>query len=177
MDKPQRLFFALWPDQVASEQLAQLSKTLFGGHHRLKLVVPANIHLTLVFLGASSQEQRRCYAQAADRIATAPFELVFDRIRFRRRQHMVWLEASQTPEPLKVLLTQLTTGLIDCGHQAEQRPFRPHITLARKVRETITEAAVVPIIWQVHEFQLVQSKTHPEGAQYQIEHRWSLSNN
>ena len=56
----------------------------------------------------------------------------------------------------------------------DERPYRPHVTLARKVRAAYEEVEFEPISWDVREFGLVESTSTVEGVKYQVKLRWPL---
>lgn len=169
----QRLFFVLWPEGALPEDLARLARRLVG--KRGKRVRPENLHLTLVFLGGMTEQQRLCTEAVADRIAGIAFELQLEQIGHWPRPQVVWLAPQKTPEPLRDLVRQLNEGLPACGYQPELRPYRAHLTLARKVSGQFPASQIKPLRWPVEQFCLVQSVTHPDGVQYRILRTWFLA--
>ncbi|ADE14288.1 2'-5' RNA ligase [Nitrosococcus halophilus Nc 4] len=168
----QRLFFALWPEQALQESLARIARQVLGKQG--KRVRPENLHLTLVFLGSMTAQQRACAEAVADTIVGSPFTLQLEQIGHWPRPRVVWCAAEETPEPLIELVKQLNQGLTACGYQPETRPYRAHMTLARKVAGRFPTTRVAPLVWQVDHFCLVQSVTHPSGVQYQVLRTWPL---
>lgn len=167
----QRLFFALWPEQgVRAHLAAVLSPAALEG----RPVRGDNLHLTLVFLGSVDQETRGCIERAASEVACAPFELVFDTSGYFPRPQVVWIAPSQPPAKLGVLVQVLRDALAPCGLPLEQRPYRPHLTLARKVRRRPALPSITPITWPVDGFSLVESRSHPGGVHYVPLRSWEL---
>ncbi len=78
------------------------------------------------------------------------------------------------PEPLAALVRSLRSALSARGFDPEQRPFRPHLTLARKVRLPPPAGSVAPQRWAAHEFSLVESITGPEGSRYERLSTWPM---
>ncbi len=169
----QRLFFALWPgDDVRQHFAAVASKSL---KRRGRRIPPENLHLTLAFLGPVPPEVRRCAEDAADGVAASPFTLEFNRLGFFPRPRVVWSGCDHTPEALTLLVDALRRGLSGCGITPEARPYRAHLTLARKASvEPDFGAPHAPIHWPVDAFHLLESKTHSSGAQYKILRSWPL---
>jgi 2'-5' RNA ligase len=169
----QRLFFALWPDDDTRNALARLARSrLPAGGGRL---VPAeNLHMTLAFLGSRDREFRACAERAAGRLSLQAFTLEFLRIGYWPRPRVLWSAPDHTPDALTGLASTLGRALVECGHEPESRPFRAHITLARKVTRPVREATHAPVRWPVSEFYLVESETLPQGARYRRLHSWSL---
>ncbi len=169
----ERLFFALWPDDEARNALAALArKRLAPGNGRL---VPAqNLHLTLVFLGAVDARVRDCAKRVAQRLSVRAFTLEFVQIGYWPRARVLWSAPRRTPELLTELASTLTQALIECGHEPTSRPFRAHVTVARKVRGPVRGVGHAPVRWPVREFHLVASETRQEGARYRRLQSWPL---
>ena len=168
----QRLFFALWPDDDTRNALARLARSrVTGGGRR----VPAqNLHVTVVFLGSADAERRACAERAAAGLSARSFTLEFTHTGYWRRPRVLWSAPEETPDVLAGLASKLTDALARCGHEPESRPFRAHITLARKVVGAPGDAAHSPIRWRVDAFHLVASETHPRGARYTRLCSWPL---
>lgn len=169
---PQRLFFALWPDGVVREALAELLK---GESPRTGRRVPApNLHLTLAFVGNVTADQRACLEAAATTVAAAPFTLTLDRLGFWPRPRIVWAGATETPEALRALVARLNAALVPCGYRPEQRPYQAHVTLTRKAQAPVGCRDIPPIVWPAAEFCLVESVSEEHGSVYRVLARWPL---
>lgn len=166
----QRLFFALWPDAAVRESLAAVVKQT-AQHHQGKAMRPDNLHITLAFLGNVSDVQRACVEAAADAINMTPFDLRLDHVGWFKRPQVLWLGATETPEPLMQLVVGLNRGLRGCDIALDERPFATHLTLMRKIRK-FNDLVIEPIDWHVDHFCLVQSLTHPEGVEYKVVKQW-----
>lgn len=163
-----RLFFALVPDQALRARLAAALHPVLepvGGRH-----VPAErLHLTLVFLGEVAADRIPGVASAAGGVRATPFELVCDHTGHWRRAGILWLG----PRPcagLDALHAALRTAIASCGIPLEDRPYRPHVTLARKLRRPPPPVAIGPIAWPVRDFVLMESA----GEGYLELARWDL---
>lgn len=169
----QRLFFALWPDDGVREGFDTIaSKSL---RRRGRRIPAENLHLTLAFLGSVSPETRRCAESAADGITGAPFVLEFTHLGFWPRPRVIWSGCDQTPEALTALVNVLRQGLKGCGIKPEVRPYRAHLTLARKASvDPDFRESHAPISWTVDAFHLLESKTLSTGAQYKILRSWCI---
>lgn len=169
-----RLFFALWPTPELQESLHDLAMAaLPAGDGRR--TPSANIHLTLAFLGSVAPEVQECYERAADGIRAEHFSLVLDSLDCLQRRGIAWIGAGRVPKGLLALVQQLNEALQDCGYEPDSRPFRAHLTLARRVRHCRRFPRTAPIEWAVGDFVLVESRLGPGGAEYEIVRRWPLA--
>jgi 2'-5' RNA ligase len=169
----QRLFLALWPDEsVRSRLTALIPKVLRAGDGRA--VRPENLHATLFFLGPIEGRTRECVERMASALEGRIFSLMLDRVEHRPKQGIVWA-AAVVPEALAALVDGLRHALLECGVHPETREYRAHVTLARKVRRAAHVGAIEPIAWHIDGFVLVESKTYPSGARYQVLRSWPLA--
>jgi len=166
-----RLFFALWPDARVRAQLAAVSR-----HWARRPVTDDKLHMTLLFLGRRSEQERVCFCEAASRIQCEPFELTLDYLGGWPGAGIQWLGTSQIPGVLPGLVDSLTAVLEPCGFAAEKRPFVPHITLARKVRHPKVKAGLEAIRWPLRDFVLVESSAVEGGSRYEVLQRWPFKN-
>jgi 2'-5' RNA ligase len=169
----ERLFFALWPDDGLRHELAQrlppLAAAVSGRAQR-----PDQWHVTLEFLGDVTNERQPAAWEAADRVAVDAFDVVFDALDHWRHPQVYCLAATRTPAPLTQLVEQLRTGLALMGFTPETRSYRPHVTLARKVRTARPGPLREPLRWPADRFALVRSVTEPAGSRYEPLRWWNL---
>lgn len=168
----QRLFFALWPDPELSTEISRLAREVQG--HNGRQHHPDDLHMTLVFLGAVGAEQLPCIERVADDVVARPFCLRLDRIDFWPRPRILLLGGSETPENLADLVGSLQAGLAGCGFKPERRPYRPHITLARKARKVAAADLERPLEWRPREFVLAGSNLQGKPPRYQILKSWKI---
>lgn len=165
-----RLFIALELPQEVRQKLALLRVETPG----VRWVAAEQLHLTLAFLGDVAEEKLAPLLQALGKVLFKPFLLQFDKLGcfpHPRAPRIVWIGLQ--PHPLlNDLAAGIRSAVSDAAIILEDRPFTPHITLARlKVpnqqiaaafeRQTI--AGRVPPI-EVQEFALVQSRLTQAGA-------------
>jgi 2'-5' RNA ligase len=152
-----RLFIALWPAAPARRALCDW---LHGWTWPAQAAVvdPARLHLTLHFLGALPEPRLAALreALAVPARGMAPFDLRFDRLE-HWPHGLVVLGPSEAPEPLRALHAGLADTLRALQWPLEARPFRPHVTLARKAQGAVAPAGAPDIRWPVRAFALVQS--------------------
>ena len=166
----QRLFFALWPDQVTRARMESVQ------HHfkndKARWTKPDKLHVTLVFLGNVEAVRVPAVVEVAAGLRGSPFHLVLDYAMPIYRAGMLWLTPRQAPDELGSLVEELTTRLRPCGFELVARRFRPHVTLARKLSSKPRCQATDPIDWPIDSFALVESKTDRTGSRYLIRERW-----
>lgn len=173
-DKPQRVFFALWPDEEVARRLDEAGCL---AHHRLKgrRMRRETLHLTLAFIGDLARERLPALAEIAAVIRLPPFELVFDRLQCLPRKKIAWAAATP-PAGLLDLAAGLEAQLEAAGFRTEERPFAAHVTLLRNAHcMPGATADSLHIDWPVRDFVLVESELKPEGASYRILARWQLT--
>jgi 2'-5' RNA ligase len=166
-----RLFFATWPDDACSRSIEALLPTVreaSGG----KAVPLSKVHMTLVFLGEVGEAERDRAVEVGEAMKGRRFWMEIDRLGAFRRAGVAWAGASAPPTELLKLQSGLAAGLRDAGFVLEDRPFAPHLTLARKIERALSPAEIAPIAWTVDAFTLVRSETGT--GRYVVEQRWEL---
>jgi RNA 2',3'-cyclic 3'-phosphodiesterase len=165
------LFLAIWPGAMERLALSRLRDTLSlqAGHP----THPEDIHLSLVFLGLASPDQRRCAEAATGRVRNPCFELSLDRLGSFPRARVQWCGADIAPPALTDLVTALRAELAGCGFLLDNRPYRPHATLARKAPAVAGRILEIPIRWTVDSFVLASGQEGPP-PRYRILRRWFL---
>ncbi len=166
-----RLFFALWPDNDTRQLIRKNIKKVVQ-HGGGKRVPEENLHLTLSYLGSVDDATQRCVEQFADTLDFEPCFLEFDRLGYWPKPKVLWLGCSNKPDALTKFVYELNKGLKECGIDVGDRSFAPHITLMRKVNKSPQDTEIKKIPWKVDHFVLVESKTLPQGAQYQVMKTW-----
>lgn len=166
------MYFALWPAPAVARRLhkeAECAHGLAGGRRMRR----DTLHLTLAFIGDIPRARLDDLRAAAGKVAFSPFMLRLDRVAGWRHNHIVWAGASELPEELESLVTQLNAALAEGGFPVERRKFAAHVTLLRNARGEFPAAELdPPIEWPVGEFVLVESDPKPEGAQYTVLESW-----
>ncbi len=138
-----------------------------------RLVPASNIHVTLLYVGEVTIERRNALETMAAGISFAPFMLRLNRFGYWRRPRVWWWGASQTPESLYGLVQSLQAGARRCGVAVDSRPYKAHMTLARKVVHLPELVAIQSCDWAVDHFALVRSVSSPAGVRYEPLQQWS----
>jgi 2'-5' RNA ligase len=172
MSAPRRLFFALWPDDATRQSLCHWQTHNLP--HDVRWQHRADLHLTLHFLGPIEPRGVAELRSLGARCCVAgTFALVLDAIGHWPRAQVLWAGPNAIPGELVALHVCLGEGLNALGHPVESRAFRPHVTLARKVRRMPGPGPLPPLTWTVREVALVESR--PGAApMYRPVARWVL---
>jgi 2'-5' RNA ligase len=122
-----RVFVALKIAPATADELARAAREL--ERFPVRLIAPADIHLTLVppWNEVSIPDAVEKVGRIADKCDD--FTLEFRHVRYGpepRRPRLLWAECAATPE-----IARLRAMLLLAFGQVDERPFRPHVTLAR----------------------------------------------
>jgi 2'-5' RNA ligase len=181
-----RLFLAIELPDVLRSSLSSLQGVLRSAWPGWRWVRPEGIHLTVRFLGevetgldAASREAWRAAAGGVQ-----PFDIRLGRLgRFPKggapRVLWVGIEEVGGGGQLPALAESVEQAARDAGFDAEKRPFRPHLTLARASRRERPRWAEGIEIEQgeavrVGQLILFSSQLHPAGARYTAIDRFML---
>ncbi|HEY8807116.1 MAG TPA: RNA 2',3'-cyclic phosphodiesterase [Candidatus Limnocylindria bacterium] len=174
-----RLFIAVpLPKELTDRAAALLPSALPA----LKRVRPELMHVTLAFLG-STPDERLDEVTAAARAAAAgagAFDLVFagvGRFPASGRPKVVWLGIGEGQEPLAELAARVTDELRRRTLMFDDRPFAPHLTLARlrveasgpeaqTVAAAADEVTVPELRTRVERIVVVESVLSPKGPRH-----------
>jgi RNA 2',3'-cyclic 3'-phosphodiesterase len=173
MPDSRRLFFALWPsDEFRAElEAATLSLARASGG---RLIPPRNFHVTLLFLGEISNQKFPAIQQAAEGMAGSPaFALDFDTVESWGRRLLSLTLSAPSPAAI-VLAEELRASLRGELKQLDERPYLPHITLARDLPRGLQPQKIKPLRQQVNDFALVESVRDAGGSHYSVLERWPL---
>jgi 2'-5' RNA ligase len=161
-----RLFLALWPTPELREQLASRIGGWLGDQAP-RAQRPDQWHTTLVFIGWVDAARVSLIDELAEGISCAPFVLSFDTLDHWRKPRVACLTASVIPAPLLSLVAGLEAALDAAGIDFDRRPYRPHLTLARKVVRLEHTGPIPTLAWAVHDFTLVESISTRAGSRYE----------
>lgn len=145
---------------------------------------PDHWHLTLRFLGPLSRLAPVVDALAGAAAGCRPFLFRFGgagAFPSPRRARVVWLGASEGQGDMVSLAGAVAGALVPVGHEAERRPFRPHLTLARlrvpgDVGAILFAVGAGPVgpAFTVGEIVLYESRLSPQGSTYTVLERFGL---
>lgn len=170
-----RAFLAIPIPAELQEPIRQLQHRMAERFPDLRWVRPANLHLTLKFFAAVTEEQLEKIGDimlSVGRLQT-PFQVrlagvgVFPH---PARARVVWL-GIEGAEPLNELFLAIDRELQQIGIPREERPFSPHLTLARCRQPLVSAASALEPFRHtvcgtlpVERIVLYQSQLRPGGA-------------
>jgi 2'-5' RNA ligase len=135
----------------------------------VKPVPMQNLHLTLRFLGQSSEAQAW---QLWDRLSAASlpaFSVRLDELLCWPGPRVLCLAGAMTDPGLQRLDALITQAAASAGYPPAQHPLHPHLTLARGARQLPSTPVTVPVLQvQPTELHLYQSVSTPAGVRYPV---------
>ncbi len=175
-DERARLFVALELPAVVRTALHQWRSERLAGVPGLRLTAPEALHLTLCFLGSKLVGEIAGIAQACSSVAvecSRPVLGLGEPVWLpRRRPRLVAIGLEDGPGALASLQSSVAAALEAGGwYEPEQRPFRPHVTVARAAANArlspVALPAPIPISFVGSEVAVMRSRTRPKGAEYE----------
>lgn len=166
-----RLFFAVMPDPRSRERLAALAEaTAHGVGGRAS--APETLHLTVVFVGTVGDASVAAARDAGDDVRFERFAVSLDTLGSFARAGIAWAAPRRTPAPLERANRELVAALAARGVETEARPYRPHVTLARRCRGALDAPIDPPIAWEVDAVVLMSSRLLSDAPRYTPVARW-----
>jgi 2'-5' RNA ligase len=171
-----RLFFALQPTPEQNAALtAQVAPLIVDGAQP----VPArNLHATLCFIGAIEPARLDALRAAAASVRRRVVTLIFDTLEHWDGPKILCATASQESHAAIALATALADASVAAGFTPDIKPFRAHLTLARKVRRELSVAMPQPLLppmpVRCDRFVLMESRREAAGSIYSVIESWTL---
>jgi 2'-5' RNA ligase len=149
--------------------------------------MPEGWHVTLQFLGAVADDRAACVYEQLRTVRAAPLPIRIEGVGFFERAGVFWAGVTLTPQ-LLALQQRVTAAMRNCGFIPEDRPYSPHITLARakgrggaralRSLKTAVENHAPDLASEfiAEEFLLYESFPVPEGSRYEIRAHFPLNN-
>ncbi|HZT57942.1 MAG TPA: RNA 2',3'-cyclic phosphodiesterase [Pyrinomonadaceae bacterium] len=176
-----RLFFAVELPRDLKARVGEHLKRLRESfpHVRASWEKPEKIHITLKFIGEVEASRVEELARAAERAAATvePFELTINApgaFPPHGPPRVLWLGVEDPSARLSKLQRALEDEASRAGFPREQRPFKPHLTLARirapqgarELAAAHRETPFGPQSFDVSELVLMRSELGPGGSRY-----------
>jgi 2'-5' RNA ligase len=173
-----RAFVAVVPTDAVLDALDARVRPLTGQAPALRWLPRNQWHLTLAFLGRVDDATTLTRALDTATRTVAPFTLELvgaGAFPAPRRASVLWVGVGAGGSALTALAAAISGATAGLTGSADDRPYHPHLTVARAGRprrlaglvETIGAAPIGPA-WPVTEVALVESDTRPDGAVHTV---------
>jgi RNA 2',3'-cyclic 3'-phosphodiesterase len=185
-----RTFLALELPEPIKNTLRRRIERLAKAIPDVRWVDPESLHLTLVFLGDLNDAQLASATAAASDAAGShpPFALRLAGLGTfgsARSPRVVWVGLAGEKARLLALQAALADGLAARGFPREDRPFTPHLTLAR-IKKPLSEDALTALTsalaepasnanWQADAITVMKSELARPAARYTALSHWPLA--
>ncbi|WP_237690840.1 RNA 2',3'-cyclic phosphodiesterase [Paenibacillus caui] len=163
-----RIFIAIPIPQPIQAELAKWCREQRNVLHFQKWVHDADYHITLQFLGDTDVQKIKEIAQSLEKSVKGfePFELRLAGIgTFGRKEQprVLWAGVQGELDRLHALHSSVTSAMSPLGFIPEDRPYSPHVTLARKcapeaVFHPLSASSSVFGSWQVQDIVIYRTK-------------------
>ena len=179
-----RLFIGIPLPAALIDALDRLSHSLRSPADELRWSAPESWHITLQFLGETSIEKYGCLVSRLAAISSVPVPVRLGGLGFFDRAGVFFAEMDVSSQ-LQELQNRVTAATAQCGFASEDRPFHPHVTLARSKGENRVRALqklksrglskVEFPEFTATEFLLYEAFLGPGGSRYEVRERFSLT--
>ena len=179
-----RLFIGIpLAGEVLAEIATQVAELQRGGEN-LRWSAPETWHITLQFLGdADGGQLQRLKASLAE-LHSPPPPIRLGALGTFERAGVLFVGVDARPE-LAALQQQVVAATATCGFVPEERPFHPHITLARAKGRRKFRGLPAPrslrenppgfTPFEAREFLLYESFPGEDGSRYEVRARFPLA--
>lgn len=185
-----RAFLAMELSDEIRERYAGLYRSARDRVRDLRWVRPENLHITLRFLGDTSEKQveplRREIEPALQQVA--PFRVSIGEpgcFGPRSVPQVLWYSLEEGVEPLGSLAAELEAAACRSGFPREGKPWRGHITVARNRRKArcddwpglLSEAGLSGLTFEARAVTLFSSVLGAQGPSYSVLWKAPMSGN
>ena len=168
-----RLFFALWPDNKTQSSLYHVARQF--KNEKVRLVKESNLHITLEFLGEVSEYDQQQLIDQANLIKAKPFEIKLSNVGWWKKPGVLWIAPQHIPQSMTNLVESIKQIVEQQGLETDKRSYKPHVTVARKVKQIQLPEQSIDIRWQVDSFALIESKSTETGVAYRPIQQWAFN--
>jgi len=193
-----RIFIGIDLDPEVRSRISRFLEGVEGFAADARWVRAESLHVTLKFIGEQSPERVEAFTERLRRVESNAFEIRCTGYGFfptAKAPRVFWIGIQAGPQ-LAELAGSIDAGLAELGIPREERPFSPHLTLARgggrsgspkrqkgdfpnKMFAVLEErlAAMTELDFgtmTAHEFILYQSQLSPGGSLYAKLQRFPL---
>ena len=179
-----RLFIGIPLSSEVVDALERISRSLRSANDNLRWTTPETWHITLQFLGETSIEKYRCVVQHISEIKALAVPVWLHGTGVFDRAGVFFAAVNVSPE-LRRLERLVVAATSQCEIGAEDRPYHPHVTLARakgdnrlralrNLKNQVKSELEFPP-FTAREFLLFESFLGPAGARHEVRERFPLS--
>ncbi len=193
-----RIFIGIGLDEGIRGKIARFLEGVSDFAPEARWVRPESLHITLKFIGEQKAEQVEAIIQRLRRVESSPFEIQVSGCGFfpsAKSPRVFWI-GMHAGAQLAQLAHDIDSAVAELGVPREDRPFSPHLTLARaggrsgdpKWRKTDGPNSVFAVLQKrlgamgdldfgkitAHKFILYQSQLSPAGSKYTKLERFPL---
>jgi len=178
-----RLFIGIPLAASVAAELAALQARLRSRDDGLRWTAADSWHITLQFLGSTDPERCACLIARLGEVRSARVPVELAGVGAFERSGVFYAGVTLAPE-LMLLQQRVVAATALCGFAAEERPFRPHITLARmrshgnpRALRALTARLDKPPTFTpfaAEEFLLFESFLGAAGARHEVRARFGL---
>ena len=179
-----RLFVGITLAEKVVEQLERACARLRMHADGLRWSAPHAWHITLQFLGNANAEQFDCLLVRLAEVRAAVVPVRLGELGVFERPGVLLVKVDPTVE-LVELQQRVVEATAKCGFVPEERPYQPHITLARakseggrrhlKTLKGRADAQPQFAGFTAREFVLFESHLGPEGSRYEVRGRMQIA--
>jgi 2'-5' RNA ligase len=185
-----RIFIALDIDDTIRNRIARFTEGVSGFAPETRWVKPESLHVTLKFIGEQTEPVVKAIQQAMSGLPAEAAQIHFRGYGFfpsPNSARVFWIGIEAGPQ-LATLAAAVDDKLSTLGIPREDRPFSPHLTLARAAggsgsprrkkadgpnrtfQRLQEKLGALPVLefgtMTAHEFYLYQSQLSPKGSKY-----------
>ena len=179
-----RLFVGIPLAFEVIDVLETLSRSLRRGDDKLRWSSSDTWHITLQFLGETPVEKFECVVANLKEIRSPAVPVELSGTGFFDRAGVFFAGVNVSPE-LRNLQKQILAATQQCGFVEEERPYHPHVTLARAkgddraralrdLKARVKSDLRLPQ-FTAREFLLYESFVGSNGARHEVRERFSLA--
>lgn len=131
-----------------------------------------SLHITLYFIGWVEEEKIKNISLQLKAIADnyRSFDIYLTEITVgpdKKGPRIIWANGFLADE-LKNLQISIASAVKDFANKTENRPFRPHLTLARNKGRIKFFKEDIDLKFRVESFELMESRLLKDGAEYRV---------
>jgi 2'-5' RNA ligase len=180
-----RLFIGIPLASEVIEALQKFSRTVRSSGDGLRWSSSESWHITLQFLGETSEEKSSCVVQRLRDLQSPAVPVLIDGTGLFERAGVFFAGVGVSAEMLG-LQKRVLAATAQCGFVGEDRAFHPHVTLARakgdnrmnglrRLKQRVKENVRFPT-FVATEFLLYEAFLGAGGSRYEVRGRFSLGN-